>query len=98
MSRYDDLGMRRVVNAAATLTRLGGSVMPPSVVAAMTEGARMHVDVPLLQERVGERIAALTNNEACYISCGAAAGIAISVAARIAGDDPRAICRLPYLT
>ena len=98
MSRYDDLGIRRVVNAAATLTRLGGSVMPPPVVAAMAEGAQMHVDLALLQERVGERIAALTNNEACYLSCGAAAGIAVAVAACIAGEDPAAIDRFPYLT
>ena len=98
MSRYDDLGIRRIINAAATLTRLGGSVMPPPVVAAMAEGAAMHVDLPLLQERVGERIAALTQNEACYISSGAAAGIAIAVAACIAGEDPAAIARFPYLT
>ena len=98
MSRYDDLGIRRVINAAATLTRLGGSVMPPPVVAAMVEGAAMHVDLPLLQERVGERIAALTQNEACYVSSGAAAGIAIAVAACIAGEDPAAIARFPYLT
>ncbi|MCA1666608.1 MAG: aminotransferase class V-fold PLP-dependent enzyme [Thermomicrobia bacterium] len=98
MGRYDDLGMRRVINAAATLTRLGGSVMPPPVVAAMVEGAAMHVDLPLLQARVGERIAALTQNEACYVSSGAAAGIAIAVAACIAGEDPAAIARFPYLT
>lgn len=97
MSRYDDLGMRRVINAAATLTRLGGSVMPPSVVTAMAEGAAHHVDLPLLQERVGERIAALTNNEACYVSSGAAAGIAIATAACIAGEDPAAVARFPYL-
>ncbi len=97
MSKYDDLGIRPVINAAATLTRLGGSVMPPPVVAAMAEAARTHVDVPLLQERVGEQIAALTHNDACYVSSGAAAGIAIAVAACIAGEDPAAIARFPYL-
>jgi uncharacterized pyridoxal phosphate-dependent enzyme len=97
MSRYDDLGIRPVINAAATLTRLGGSVMPPPVVAAMAEAAQWHVDLPLLQERVGEQIAALTHNDACYVSSGAAAGIAIAVAACIAGEDPAAIARFPYL-
>src|SRR5947209_6493732 len=97
MSRYDDLGIRPVINAAATLTRLGGSVLPPPVVAAMAEAAETHVDLPLLQERVGERIAALTHNDACYVSSGAAAGIAIAVAACIAGEDPAAIARFPYL-
>ena len=30
-----ELGLRPVINASATLTRLGGSLMPPSVVEAM---------------------------------------------------------------
>ena len=29
MTNYEALGVRRFVNAAATLTRLGGSLMPP---------------------------------------------------------------------
>ena len=31
MSIYDELGVRPLINASATLTRLGGSVMPPGV-------------------------------------------------------------------
>ena len=95
MTSYDDLGVRPVINAAATLTRLGGSVMPPPVVAAMAAGAGSFVDLTELQERVGERIAGLTGNEACYVAGGAAAGIAVAVAACIAGTDPAAIARLP---
>jgi L-seryl-tRNA(Ser) seleniumtransferase len=84
-----------VVNAAATLTRLGGSRMPPQVLEAMAAGAGCFVDLVELQRRVGERIAELTGNEACYVSSGAAAGIAISVAACIAGTDSARIARLP---
>ena len=94
---YDELGVKRVINAAATLTKLGGSLMPPSVVAAMARAAGAFVDYPQLAERVGERIAALTHNEACYVSSGAAAGIAVAVAAIIAGDDPAIIARFPHL-
>ncbi|MDQ5850726.1 MAG: aminotransferase class V-fold PLP-dependent enzyme, partial [Chloroflexota bacterium] len=50
-----------------------------------------------LQHRVGARIAELTDNPACYVASGAAAGLAIAVAACIAGDDPAAIARFPYL-
>ena len=39
MSIYRDLGVRKVINASATLTRLGGSVMPPPVVQAMSLAA-----------------------------------------------------------
>jgi uncharacterized pyridoxal phosphate-dependent enzyme len=94
---YETLGMRRVINAAATLTRLGGSRMPPEVVQAMDAAAGSFVDLVELQQRVGERIAGLTRNEACYVSSGAAAGIALAVAACITGKDPKKIASLPFV-
>src|SRR5438105_3920120 len=94
-TRYVDLGVRPVINAAATLTRLGGSRMPTPVVDAMRAGAESFVDLVEAQRRVGERIANLTRNEACYVSCGAAAGMAIAIAACIVDKDPDAIKRLP---
>ena len=68
MTGYADLGVRPVINAAATLTRLGGSRMPPPVLDAMRAASESFVDVPELQRRVGARIAELTGNEACYVS------------------------------
>lgn len=96
-SRYADLGVRPVINAAATLTRLGGSLMPPPVLEAMRAGAESFVDLVELQRGVGQRIAHLTQNEACYISSGAAAGMAIAIAGCIAGRDPDSIHRLPLV-
>lgn len=98
MGLYEELGLRPVINACATLTRLGGSRMPPEVLQAMEEAARCFVDLPLLQQRVGERIAALTRNEAAYVSSGAAAGLTLATAACITGEDPAKIGRLPDLT
>ncbi|HLK57066.1 MAG TPA: aminotransferase class V-fold PLP-dependent enzyme, partial [Chthonomonadaceae bacterium] len=98
MGIYEVLGIRPIINAHATLTRLGGSQMPPEVVAAMAEASRCFVDLEELQQRAGERIAALTHNEAAYICSGAAAGLTIATAACITGDDPRAITQLPDLT
>src|SRR5438067_2171801 len=97
-SRYQQLGVRPVINAAATLTRLGGSRMPPPVLDAMRAGADSFVDLVELQRRVGERIAELTHNEACYVSSGAAAGMAITIAGCIAGCEPEAIHKLPRVT
>jgi L-seryl-tRNA(Ser) seleniumtransferase len=97
MSVYQTLEVTKVINAAATLTKLGGSRMPPPVVAAMGEAAEAFVDLPELQRRVGDRIAELTHNEACYISSGAAAGIVVAVASVIAGTDPEKIKAFPYL-
>jgi len=92
-----DLGLRPVINAAATLTKLGGSVMPPEVVAAMREGARSHVDLVALQRAVGERLAKLTNNEAAFVSSGAAGGIVVAVASALAGTDLLRIANFPAL-
>jgi uncharacterized pyridoxal phosphate-dependent enzyme len=90
-----ELGLRPVINAAATLTSLGGSVMPPEVVEAMAIGARHFVDYRELQASVGARIAALTNNEVAHVSSGAAAGITLSIAACMAGRDPELIRSFP---
>ena len=96
MDIYDELGVTKVVNGAATLTMLGGSLMPPEVLAAMAEAAQHFVDIDELQRKVGERIAAWTGNEAAYVSCGAAAGLALSTAACIAGTDPELCGCLPH--
>ncbi|MDE0555673.1 MAG: aminotransferase class V-fold PLP-dependent enzyme [Candidatus Poribacteria bacterium] len=87
MTIYERLGIRTVINGNATLTRLGGSIMPPEVVAAMSDASKHFVDIIELQKRVGEEIAKLTHNEAAYVSCGAAAALTLSTAACITGLD-----------
>jgi L-seryl-tRNA(Ser) seleniumtransferase len=93
-----ELGVRPVINAAATLTKLGGSVMPPEVVAAMSQASLTFVDYVELQKAVGTRIAALTRNDAAYISSGAAAGITVTVAAILTDGLPERIQNFPHLT
>ncbi len=95
---HRELGLRPVINAAATLTRLGGSLMPSPVVDAMVAGSRHFVDLDDLQRAVGARIAHLTHNEAAYVSSGAAGGIVVAVAACLAGTDSDRIANFPALT
>jgi uncharacterized pyridoxal phosphate-dependent enzyme len=90
-----ELDIRPVINASATLTALGGSLMPPPVRAAMETAARHFIDLRELQQKVGVRVAELTDNEAAYISSGAAAGITLSVAACMTGNDPTLIDSFP---
>src|SRR5258708_17168713 len=92
---YERLGVRRVINAAATLTRLGGSVMPREVRQAMLEAAESFVDIVELQRAVSARIAELTRNESAYVTSGAAAGLALVTAALITGTDEAKAERLP---
>jgi L-seryl-tRNA(Ser) seleniumtransferase len=97
MNIYETLGIRPVINAQATLTRLGGSLMPPEVLAAMADAARSFISLDELQLRVGDRIAELTQNEAAYVSSGAAAGLLLATAACITGLDPDLIFTFPDL-
>ena len=97
MGIYEELGVRKIINGNATLTRLGGSLMPKVVLDAMMEAAQAFVDIVELQKRVGEEIAKLTNNEAAYVSCGAAAALVLSTAACITGLDPEKRGKLPHL-
>jgi L-seryl-tRNA(Ser) seleniumtransferase len=94
MGVYERLGMRRVINADATLTRLGGSLMPPYVLDAMREAATSFVDMYELQQVVGKRLADLTRNEAAYVSTGAAAGLVLATLAAMTDGDLPTIARL----
>jgi D-glucosaminate-6-phosphate ammonia-lyase len=94
MSVYEQLGVRRVINADATLTRLGGSLMPPGVLDAMREAAGSFVDMHELQGVVGRRLAELTRNEAAYVATGAAAGIVLATLATMTGGELPAIADL----
>jgi uncharacterized pyridoxal phosphate-dependent enzyme len=98
MSIYEELGVKPVINASATLTRLGGSLMPPEVLEAMLEASRHFVNLDDLQRAVGAKLAELTRNEAAFVATGAAAGLVLATAACVAGKDPAAIARLPDTT
>lgn len=93
---YERLGVRPVINGVGTVTRLGGSLMPPPVLDAMLEASRHYVSLPGLLAAAGWRIAELTHNEAAYITSGAAAALVLSTAACITGDDPEKMALLPY--
>jgi L-seryl-tRNA(Ser) seleniumtransferase len=94
-SIYHDLGLRPVINAAGTLTRLGGSLMPPEVLDAMRRAAEYCVRMEELQERAGQIIAEATGAESGYVTCGAAAGLVLGTAACVAGLDIHKMERLP---
>lgn len=95
---YEELGVKRLINAWGPITKIGGSLMAPEVLAAMAEAGRSYVDLEELQRRAGERIARLIGVEGCYITTGCAAGVTIATAALLTGDDPGKIWRLPETT
>ena len=93
---YKRLGLRPIINAAGTYTHLGGSLMPPEVIAAMNDAAQGYVPIRDLTKATGERIAQLTGNDAALVTTGAAGAIFVGTCACIAGDDPDKAKRLPF--
>jgi L-seryl-tRNA(Ser) seleniumtransferase len=95
MSFYDRLGVRRVINAGTTFTALGGTLMPPEVLDAMRDAAGAFVDMHELHIAAGRRLAALTHNDAAYVTSGCAAALVLGVLAARTSGDPRLIDRKP---
>ena len=98
MDFYQKLGIKKVINAWGTLTKLGGSLMDPKVFDAMKEAGSAFVDMDELHEKAGNYIASLLGSEAACITCGASAGIAISAAACMTGTNKGYILQLPDTT
>jgi uncharacterized pyridoxal phosphate-dependent enzyme len=96
MGIYEQIGIKRYINAMATVTFMGGSLMSPEVLDAMREASRSFVSVVDLQHKAGALMAEWTNNEAAMVSNGAAAGMVLAAAACMAGDDQAKRDVLPY--
>lgn len=94
-SVYESLGVKHVINATGTVTNLGGSVMPPEVVAAWTDAAKHFLDLVELQEKVGQRIAQLIGVDAALVTTGAAGALLLGTAAVLTGGEAANIARLP---
>ena len=94
-SPYQALGLNKVINASGKMTALGGTAQADVVAEAQRLAAGHHVDLAQLRRLAGEIVATRTGAEAASITSGAAAGIAIGVAAMITGSDQQAIEQLP---
>ena len=81
---YSRSGIRRVINAATCLTRLGGSVADPRVYRAMEEASKSFVQIPELQQWAGEVIADATGAEAGLPTAGASNALTLAAAALLA--------------
>lgn len=92
---YKSLGVKPVINATGNVTVLGGSVMPPEVVAAWSEASKHFVNIIDLHNKVGERIAKLAGVEAAMVTTGAAGAILLGTAAAVTRGERDHIRKLP---
>ena len=95
MSIYARFGVKTVINACGTVTRLSGGRMHPSVAEAMAAASGACVDMLSLQAGASRVIARVTGAEAGIVTSGASAGLLLGAAACLAGLDPTRINRLP---
>jgi D-glucosaminate-6-phosphate ammonia-lyase len=98
MNIYEKRGIRTLINAKGTATRLSGGIMRPEVTAAMTEAARFCVDMAELQAHASQVITRETGAEAGYVASGAAACLLLATAACVTGLEPSKMARLPDTT
>jgi L-seryl-tRNA(Ser) seleniumtransferase len=90
-----DVTIEPLINAHSWATMFGGSTLRPTVIAAMVQAVRGYTDIFALQDRLGQRIADATGNDAAYISNGAAAGLTITLLAIFTAGAPERIAALP---
>jgi D-glucosaminate-6-phosphate ammonia-lyase len=95
---FRDLGIRPFINASGTYTAMTASLMPPEVMDAINYASKHYVMLEELQQKVGERIAALVHAEAAMVTSGAASALTLGTAAVLTGSDQQKMVALPDLT
>jgi len=83
---YEKFGLKRIINAATSLTLLGGSMPHPDVFKAMEDASKAFVSIPALQHWAGERIAEALGAEAGLPTAGAVNALILAVASCMMKD------------
>lgn len=92
------LKLRRIINAAGTMTIFGASAAVPEAVRAASEILPLFVEIDDLQRHASGAIAAATGAEAGYVTASSSAAITLAIAATMTGSDLERIARLPNAT
>lgn len=95
MNIYKELGLKTIINASDTYTKIGGSRIDEEVLDAMNEAAGSFVDIIEMGKRINASIALMTNNEAAFVSSGAAACIILTVSSLMTNGEPELVRMLP---
>ncbi|MFZ7132559.1 MAG: DgaE family pyridoxal phosphate-dependent ammonia lyase [Eubacteriales bacterium] len=96
MNIYEQIGLKKIINASGKMTALGASVIDARVGDQMKEAAMNYVDIESLIDKAGEIISTYTGAEDSCVTLGASSGIAIATAASITKDNITYIEKLPF--
>src|SRR3954469_18724170 len=93
----EKLGLRTFINAAGTYTAMTASLMPQEVIDAINAAAKEFVMLDEVQDKVGEKIAAMCHAEAAMVTAGCWSAIVLGMAGVLTGKDSKKIALLPNL-
>lgn len=94
---FKELGIRTFINAAGTFTMMTGSLMHDYVLDAIQGGSSEFCMLDEVQDKVGEKIAALVHSEAAVVTSGAFSAMTLGLAGILTGMDQKKVEQLPHL-
>ena len=94
---FKELGVRTFINAAGTYTAMTGSLMHDYVTETIMNASTDFCMMDELQDKVGEKIAALVHSEAAVVTTGAFSGMTLGLAGILTGMDQKKVEQLPHL-
>ena len=95
MNLFEEYGLTRVINACGKMTTLSGAIVLPEIAEAAAESFNHFFLLDELQAKVGEVIATVSGAEAGCVTACTSAGITLSVAACMTGNDLAKVLQLP---
>ncbi len=91
----NELGIRRFINASGPYTAISASLMHAEVMEAINGSSKGFVMYGEVQDKVGEKIAALCHSEAAMVTAGCSSALLLGTAAALTGMDKKKIAQLP---
>jgi len=90
-----ELGLRTFINAAGSLTTHSASLMTDETIEAINSSSKHFVMIRDVQDKVGEKIAAICHAESAMVTAGCWSALVLGTAGVLTGTDRRKIGLLP---
>lgn len=94
---FKELGVRTFINARGTITFMTGSLMHDYVLETINNSSKDYCMIDELQDKVGEKIAAMVHAEAATVTSGAFSALSLGMAGILTGMDEKKVEQLPHL-
>lgn len=89
MDIYQELNVKKMINAAGTYTDVGATKMSLETLDAICQASRSYVKIRDLHEAINKKIAELTRNESAYVCNSCSTAIYLAIAAFISQKNGR---------